>query len=246
MKVKLQGVRYRLPNFSLGPIDMDVEPGKIYVVMGKNGSGKSTTLKLIHGDIRPSEGTVLVDGVDASKIGFIQLAKKIAFVWQEIYNPLSFTVKDVMNVSGYSRDADEDDIFKALSVLGIERFIDRDFNLLSGGEKRLVTIAAALYQDSEIIIMDEPTNFLDIDNQILVYNLIRDLRNSGKTLILTLHDIDAIHNISDYVLILKDGMEVAKGPTRETINVQNLRKAFNVPFYTYDTVNGKSFVGAMK
>jgi ABC-type cobalamin/Fe3+-siderophores transport systems, ATPase components len=76
MKVKLQGVRYRLPNFSLGPIDMDVESGKIYVVMGKNGSGKSTTLKLIHGDIRPSEGTVLIDGVDASKIGFIKLAKK--------------------------------------------------------------------------------------------------------------------------------------------------------------------------
>jgi ABC-type cobalamin/Fe3+-siderophores transport system ATPase subunit len=72
------------------------------------------------------------------------------------------------------------------------------------------------------------------------------MRNMGKTLILTLHDIDAVHNISDYVLILKDGMEVAKGPTAETLTVRNLRRAFNVPFYTYDTINGKSFVGAMK
>ncbi len=246
MKVELQGVRYSHPDFSLGPIDMDVEPGKIYVIMGKNGSGKSTTLRLIHGDLRPSEGSVLIDGIEASKLSFIQLAKKIAFVWQEIYNPLSFTVRDVMNVSGYSRDESEEDILKSLSILGMERFIDRDFSMLSGGEKRLVTIAAALYQDSEIIIMDEPTNFLDIDNQILVYNLIRNMRNMGKTLILTLHDIDAVHNISDYVLILKDGMEVAKGPTAETLTVRNLRRAFNVPFYTYDTINGKSFVGAMK
>ena len=246
MKVELRDVEYRLPNFSLGPLNLEAEPGKIYAIMGKNGSGKSTTLKLIHGDISPTRGAVLIDGEEAPRISFNRLARKMSFVWQEIHNPLSFTVRDVMNVSGYTRGDDENEILRSLGLLGMEAFIDRDFSLLSGGEKRLVTIAAAIYQDSEILIMDEPTNFLDIDNQILVYSLMKHLRDQGKTLIVTLHDIDAVHNISDYVLILKDGREVAKGPTWETLNVENLRMAFNVPFFTYETVNGRSFVGAMK
>jgi iron complex transport system ATP-binding protein len=71
----------------------------------------------------------------------------------------------------------------------------------------------------------------------------RELRNAGKTLILSMHDIDAIHSISDSVLILKNGVQIASGPTEETLTVENLRRAFNVPFYTYETVNGRSFVG---
>ncbi|MCL4340479.1 MAG: ABC transporter ATP-binding protein [Candidatus Thermoplasmatota archaeon] len=243
MSVELNDVKFRLPDFSLGPINFTIENGTISTIMGKNGSGKSTTLKLIHGDTRTNSGSIKVDGVPVSEIPHLKLARKFSFVWQEINDPLSFTVRDVMNVHGYSRGLDERSMHEALSRFGMEDFIDRNFSMLSGGERRLVTIASAIYQDSDILIMDEPTNFLDIDNQILVYRIMRELRDAGKTLILSMHDIDAIHSISDSVLILKSGAQIASGPTEETLSVENLRKAFNVPFYTYETVNGKSFVG---
>ena len=243
MSVELKDVRFRLPDFSLGPLNFRIEPGTIITIMGKNGSGKSTTLKLIHGDIRPLSGNITVDGVSVWDMTFLKLARKFSFVWQEINDPLSFTVRDVMNVHGYSRSSDERSMHEALARFGMEDFIDRDFSMLSGGERRLITIASAIYQDSEVLIMDEPTNFLDIDNQILVYRIMRELRNAGKTLILSMHDIDAIHSISDSVMILKNGVQIASGPTEETLTVENLRRAFNVPFYTYETVNGRSFVG---
>ncbi|MCL4334256.1 MAG: ABC transporter ATP-binding protein [Candidatus Thermoplasmatota archaeon] len=246
MKVELKGVTYKVQSFSLGPLDLSIEKGTITAIIGKNGSGKSTTLKIIHGDIRPNKGTVKIDDSAVSSMSSAQLADRTSFVWQEIHSPMSFSVRDVMNVSGYLRGSEEGRMSEALESVGLLSFIDRDFSVLSGGERRLVTVAAAIYQDSEIMIMDEPTNFLDIDNQILVYNLLRELRKRGKTIILTLHDLDAVNNLADSVLILRDGKKVAWGDTRSTLTVENLNKAFNVSFHTYDTVNGSSFVGSYR
>jgi iron complex transport system ATP-binding protein len=242
MEVDLQNVMFSIPGFKLGPLNFSVEKGTITTVMGKNGSGKSTALKLIHGDLKPFTGEVLVRGSPVSAIPERELARRFSFVWQEINDPLSFTVRDVMNVYGYSRGNDEDSMIQALEMFGMESFIDRDFSLLSGGERRLITIASTIYQDSDILIMDEPTTFLDVDNQVLVYRIMRSLKDIGKTLILTMHDIDAIHNISDNVVILKNGEQIASGPVEETLSIENLGRAFNVPFYTYETINGKSFV----
>jgi iron complex transport system ATP-binding protein len=244
MKVEVENLTFQVPSFRLGPLDFTVGEGTITAIIGKNGSGKSTTLKLIHGDLKPNEGTVKIDKMKVSSLSSLQLAEKTSFVWQEIYSPMSFTVRDVMNVSGYKRGIDESKMEAALDKVGLADFIDRDFSVLSGGERRLVTLAAAIYQDSEIMIMDEPTNFLDIDNQILIYNLIKGLREKGKTIIMTMHDLDAVHNLADSVLILRDGKKIAWGETESTLTLENLNKAFNVSFYSYNTINGNSFVGS--
>ncbi|MCL4447034.1 MAG: ABC transporter ATP-binding protein [Thermoplasmatales archaeon] len=246
MKVELEDVTFRVSSFSLGPLDFSVEEGTITAIIGKNGSGKSTTLKLIHGDLKPNTGSVSIDSSKVSSLSSAELAEKTSFVWQEIYNPMSFSVRDVMNVSGYKRGNDEDSMGEALESVGLSSLIDMDFSVLSGGERRLVTVAAAIYQDSEIMIMDEPTNFLDIDNQIVVYKLLKRLRDAGKTLILTMHDLDAVHNLADSVLILRGGRKVAWGSTSSTLNIENLNKAFNVSFHSYDTVNGSAFAGSYK
>ncbi len=246
MKVELDNVTFSVPSFELGPLNFSIEEGTITAIIGKNGSGKSTTLKLIHGDLRPDTGSIRIDGSKVSSLSSSQLAEKTSFVWQEIYSPMSFSVRDVMNVSGYKRGFDEDRMMMALDEVGLASFIDRDFSVLSGGERRLVTLAAAIYQDSEIMIMDEPTNFLDIDNQILVYKVMKRLKMAGKTLILSMHDLDAVHHLADFVLILRNGNNIAWGRTISTLTIENLNKAFNVSFQTYDTVNGSSFVGSYK
>ncbi|MEM0135963.1 MAG: ABC transporter ATP-binding protein [Thermoplasmatales archaeon] len=246
MKVELNDVTFQVPSFELGPLDFSIKEGTITTIVGKNGSGKTTLLKLIHGDFKPKTGSVLVDGSKISSISGSNLAEKMSFVWQEIYSPMSFTVRDVMNVSGYRRGYDGRSMAIALDKVGLTNFIDRDFSLLSGGERRLVTLAAAIYQDSDIMIMDEPTNFLDIDNQILIYNVMKELKGAGKTLILTMHDLDAVHNLSDYVLILRGGKMVAWGEAESTLTIENLNKAFSVSFHSYETVNGSAFIGSYK
>lgn len=244
MKVEIENVTFQVPSFQLGPLGFSVEEGTITAIIGKNGSGKSTTLKLIHGDLKPNTGTVRIDRTKVSSLSSLKLAEKTSFVWQEIFSPMSFSVRDVMNVSGYKRGTDENRMEGALDKVGLAPFIDRDFSVLSGGERRLVTLAAAIYQDSEIMIMDEPTNFLDIDNQILIYNLMKGLREEGKTIIMTMHDLDAVHNLADSVLILRDGKKIAWGDTDSTLTLENLNKAFNVSFHSYNTINGNSFVGS--
>lgn len=241
MELEFINAIYRAGRFSLGPIHTKIPEKKITVIMGKNGSGKSTTIRLMHGDLKPAAGRVVLDGKDVFRIRPVDLARNMSLVTQEIHDPLSFTVKDVMSVSGYARDLDETAMLEALEIFGLTSFLYSSFNSLSGGERRLVTIAASVYQGSDIIIMDEPTNFLDVDNQMLVYEVLNELRKKGKTIVLAMHDISAVSAISDYVIMLKKGELVDQGPTAGTLTVENLRRVFNVPFRTYETDWGVNF-----
>ena len=242
MELKFMNTTYSAGKFELGPILTEIPERSITVIMGKNGSGKSTTLKLMHGDLKPSGGKVVLDGNDVCRIRPVDLARKMSFVAQEIHDPLSFTVRDVMTVSGYARDMNEAEMLDALDIFNARQFLYNNFNSLSGGERRMVTIAASVYQGSEIIIMDEPTNFLDVDNQLLVYDVLKELKQKGKTIVLAMHDISAVSAISDYVIMLKNGSLVDHGPTSKTLTVENLKKVFNVPFRTYDAGGGVGFV----
>lgn len=242
MELKLENTTYSTGMFSLGPIATRVPEGSITVIMGKNGSGKSTTLRLMHGDLKPSGGSVTLEGKEVWKIRPVDLARRMSFVAQEINDPLSFTVKDVMMVSGYARDLNEAEMLDSLEIFNIRHFLYSSFNSLSGGERRLVTIAASVYQGSDIMIMDEPTNFLDVDNQLLVYEVLNELKRKGKTIVLAMHDISAVSAISDYIIMLKNGELVDQGPTSRTLTVENLKKVFNVPFRTYKTDRGVGFI----
>ncbi len=241
MLLELNNVMYSNGNFRLGPLNTLIPEGKITSIMGQNGSGKTTTLKILHGDLKSSSGHAILDGIDVFKYKPLDLARKTSFIAQETYNPLNLTVRDVMEVSGYARDFDESAMIDALDIFHLGKFLYRDFNMISGGEKKLVTIAASIYQGSDIIIMDEPTNFLDVDNQVLVYNVMNEFCRKGKTIITATHDISAVSAISDYVIMLKNGGIVDQGNTSKTLTVDNLKKVFNVPFMVYNTGHGIIF-----
>lgn len=241
-KVELNDVNYSSGEFHLSEINLRIQPGMVTGIIGKNGSGKSTILRLIHGDIKPLSGQIKVDGMPVKTFNSMELARKMSFLQQEMYDPLNFTVRDVMSVSGYSHNGDTNDkCLLSLEELGISGLMNHNFTMLSGGERRLVTIAAALYQDAEIMIFDEPTTYLDIDNQQTVHRLLKKLKERGKTIIIVMHELNAINSLSDDIIMLRSGRILSSGPTKETMTIENLRNAFNVNFEELHSSSGNLF-----
>ncbi len=241
-KVEINEISFSNRRFRLETLKHKIKPGTITGIIGKNGSGKSTLLKLIHGDIKPHSGEILIDGKAVSDYSPWTLSRKISFLYQEMYEPFSFTVRDVMNVSGYSREESVSSYMSALEELGIAPLSDVQFTSLSGGERRLATIAASIYQDAEVMLFDEPTTYLDIDNQVAVHEILGAMKERGKTIIIVMHDINAIQSICDEVIMLRSGIVVASGPTADVINEENLRNAFDITFREFSYNSEKIFV----
>ncbi len=241
-KVDLTDVEYANGEFELRDINIRIKPGSVTGIIGKNGSGKSTILKLIHGDLKPLSGQIRVDGKAIKGYNVTSFARKMSYLQQEIYNPLNFTVKDVMDVSSYARGESNEELCKQhLEDLGIGNLLNHDFNRLSGGQRRLVTIAASLYQNAEILLFDEPTTFLDIDNQHYVHLLMEKLKRIGKTIIIVMHELNEINRLCDEIIMLRSGRIVATGSVEETMTSENLSRTFDVAFSEIQTPDGNIF-----
>lgn len=230
MSLEARKLSYSRGPFSLRDISLSVASNTILGIGGPNGSGKSTLLKLLYGFYRPTGGEILVDGSPISGMNPSTVSRKMAVVSQEISEPFNFTAGEVVELSGYSRSDDAVTVLDSMESCGISHLRYRPFSELSGGEKRLVMIAASIYQDSEVILMDEPTAFLDVDKEMKVVNIIRKLKEKGKTLVLVLHDINLLYRISDTVSLLKQGEVVCSGPVKEVLTVENLQRAYSVKF----------------
>ncbi len=243
-KVEVKGISYSNRRFRLESVNHKIGPSTITGIIGKNGSGKSTLLKLMHGDLRPDSGEVLIDGKPVAHYSPWELSRKVSFLYQEMYEPFSFTVRDILNVSGYSREESVASYMSALEELGIAGLSDVQFTSLSGGERRLATIAASIYQDAEVMLLDEPTTYLDIDNQIAVHDLLRSLKERGKTIVIVMHDINAIQSLCDDVIMLRSGNLIAAGPVETVLNEENLRNTFDISFKEVPYNSGKMFLHA--
>jgi len=241
MSLELEGVSFRRGGFALKDITLRAEENTVLGIAGQNGSGKTTLVRVMYGFHQRDTGTIRVDGKVIDEMDVVERARKISVVNQEISEPFNFTVEDVVSLSGYSL-AEEKDIQDALDMCGIGYLRKRSFSEISGGEKRLVIIAAAIHQDSKYVIMDEPTAFLDVDKELRVMNIIRSLKRSGKTVILVMHDINLISNLCDNVVLIKDGSMVASGLTMETMTVENLMKTFGVRFRIHNNGTPYRFI----
>lgn len=241
-KVEVRDLEYSSRRFRLSPVNFRIRPGTITGIVGKNGSGKTTLLRLMHGDMKPESGDVFIDERSVGSYKPLELSRKVSFLYQEMYEPFSFTVRDIMNVAGYSRDESVSSYMSALEELGISSLADVSFSSLSGGERRLTTIAAAIYQDSEIMLLDEPTSYLDIDNQIAVHGLMNALKEKGKTLVVVMHDLNAVESLCDDIIMLRGGEVVASGPVDSVLNEGNLSRTFDVPFSEVHLDSDRMFV----
>ncbi len=199
-------------------VNFAVSEGGVTMLLGPNGAGKTTLMMHLNGLLRPSRGQVLFRGkpLEYSKRSLTELRRRVAIVFQNpddqivaptVWQEVAFGPKNL----GLSEETIERRVSEALRLVGLEGYEDRLCNLLSGGEKRRLAIAAAIAMDPEVIVMDEPTAALDAFGVESVVRLVEKLRRSGKTLVISTHDMDFASEVGERFVVMSDGRIVFDG-----------------------------------
>lgn len=222
-----------------------MEAGKITVLAGPNGCGKSTLLKTAAGMLEKTAGEIIVDQKTVEQYRTGELAKKIAYL------PQSRNVPDIsvrrMVLHGrfpylsYPRHYGKKDLEiteQALQWVGMQEYADKNMNELSGGMQQKVYIAMALAQDTPVIMMDEPTTFLDIVHQAKLMEITRKLADEGKAVVLVLHDLSAALRIADQIVVMRHGEIAGKGSSEEVFESGILDEVFGIRICRVQTENG--------
>ena len=218
-------------------LSITIKKGAITTIIGENGCGKSTLLKTLGRIIHPMSGEVYVQGVNVHKTNTREIAKIIGLLPQSPKAPSGLSVQEVVEYGRFphkkknSRMTPEDRkiIDESLEHTNLLEFKERTINSLSGGQRQRVWIAMVLAQQTDIILMDEPTTYLDMAYQLEVLNLVKELnRKKGVTVIMVLHDINQASRFSDELIMMRKGKVIAQGPPAETMIKENLKKVFDV------------------
>jgi iron complex transport system ATP-binding protein len=232
-------------------IKMDVQEGHICALIGPNGSGKTTLMRCINSILRPMKGTVFVSGKEVSRLDRNKIAQLISVVHQSSYAAFSFSCLEMILMGGATRvkawaspGADEQRrARKVCQDIGITDLANIPFNHLSGGQKQLVILGRALFQDAPVMLLDEPNSHLDFCNQHRMMNLIRQIvKERGVTALITLHDPNLALYYCDEVVMLREGHLVAGGPTQEIMKDHYLRLALGDNIQRDETINGVQVV----
>ncbi len=218
-------------------LNMQIPKGKITSIIGANGCGKSTILKSVGRILKPKKGVVHLSGQDISKLSTKEIAKKMAILPQNPTAPSGLTVSELVaygrfpHQKGFGNLTEEDKrIVKwALAATKLSEFEGREVDTLSGGQRQRVWIAMALAQQTDLILLDEPTTYLDLAHQLEVLKLLYELnRNQKCTIVMVLHDLNLAARFSDYIIAIKKGDIIKYGPPEEVMTPEVLRKTFNI------------------
>lgn len=219
----------------LDRVSLHLNPAERVAVIGANGAGKTTLLKMIGGVLRAGTGSVHIDGGDVRDIPRRQMARLVAVVPQELVIPFSFTVREMVELGrsaymsffgGFSA-ADHRAVDHAMHVTDSTCLASRIVNELSGGERQRVLIAMALAQQPRILLLDEPTQRLDLTRQAEILDLIRDISaQRGLTVLAAIHDLNLAALYFDRLIVLSDGAIVADGTPGEVIKAEVLEPAY--------------------
>lgn len=202
----------------LKDISFSLEPGRFYGIVGPNGAGKSTILKLLDRFLLPKKGAVYLDGQNLTAYNLRDLARKIALVPQSSPD-LSFTVEEVVLLARtaytfrWQQPSGEDLELarEAMALTEVDHLANRPVAELSGGERQRVALARVFAQDTEILLLDEPTTYLDLGHQIDTCRLLQGKAREGRTCVGVFHDLNLVANYCDYVFVLAKGELVAEG-----------------------------------
>lgn len=218
-------------------LDIGFIKGKISVIIGPNGCGKSTLLKGMSRLLKKETGNIYLNETDVDSLSTKEIARRLAFLPQSATAPDDVTVRDVVELGRYpyrgvlkkiSKEESEivDDVLKRTSLLPLA---DENINNLSGGQKQRVWIAMALAQKTDIILLDEPTTYLDLGHQIDILNLLQELNEqTGVTIIMVLHDLNLASRFSDIMIGMKDGAIKYQGTPFDIMTPEILQELFSI------------------
>lgn len=218
-------------------LDLEVPPGKVSAIIGANACGKSTLLRALARLLSPREGAVHLDGRAIHTMPTRQVAQRLGILPQSPVAPEGLTVTDLVG-QGRSphqtwwrqwSSADQDAVTQALVATGMLEHADRPLDELSGGQRQRAWIAMAVAQGTPVLLLDEPTTFLDLAHQIDVLDLVVDLnRDQSRTVVMVLHDLNQACRYADQVIVMKAGRIVAEGPPAEVMDAELVEHVFGL------------------
>ncbi|MEU9619096.1 ABC transporter ATP-binding protein [Streptomyces sp. NPDC048155] len=217
-------------------LDVAIPPGVITTIIGPNGCGKSTLLRTLTRLLKPARGTVVLDGEDIVKLKTRDVAKKLGLLPQAPVAPEGLTVADLVARGrhphqSWLRQWSSDDagvVERALAMTGVSELADRPVDSLSGGQRQRVWISMTLAQGTDLLLLDEPTTYLDLAHAIDVLDLVDDLHESGCTVVMVLHDLNLATRYSDNLVVMRAGSILAQGHPRDVITAELLHEAFGL------------------
>jgi iron complex transport system ATP-binding protein len=221
-------------------LDLNIPKGKITTIIGANGCGKSTILKTIARILKPQSGSIYIDGKDLNNQKSKELAKIMAVLPQSPKAPKGLTVEELVsygrfphkNGFGTLSKKDKDIIDWSLEKTGILEFKERAIDSLSGGQRQRAWIAMALAQETEILLLDEPTTYLDLAHQLEILKLLEKLnKTEHRSIIMVIHEINNAARFADYMLGIKNGKIICEGTPHEVMTKENLKEIFNIDAY---------------
>jgi iron complex transport system ATP-binding protein len=222
---------------ALAGVDARIPAGEIVAVLGENGSGKSTFVKVLARIVPPRGGELLLDGAPLASLSRRETARRIAYVPQSV--DLVFPIRSLdlvlqgraPHARGFSADSAEDRAraFEAMRACDVAGLAERDAASLSGGERRRVFLARAVAAEAEIWLLDEPTAGLDPRHRLEFLEVLTRIHaERGTTIVIVSHELPLAEDLASRVLLLRDGRTLADGPAAEVLTAENLRRAFRV------------------
>ncbi|MCX5416174.1 ABC transporter ATP-binding protein [Streptomyces sp. NBC_00059] len=217
-------------------LDVVIPSGLITTIIGPNGCGKSTLLRTLTRLLKPTGGSVVLDGQDIAMLRTREVAKKLGLLPQAPVAPEGLTVADLVARGrhphqSWLRQWSSDDasvVERALAMTGVSELADRPVDSLSGGQRQRVWISMTLAQGTDLLLLDEPTTYLDLAHAVDVLDLVDDLHESGRTVVMVLHDLNLATRYSDNLVVMRAGEILAQGHPCDVITADLLDEAFGL------------------
>ncbi|SJN43226.1 ABC transporter ATP-binding protein [Luteococcus japonicus] len=232
-------------------LDLEIPPGEFTVIIGPNACGKSTTLKAFARLLAPREGSVLLDGRAIGQQRTVEVARRIALLPQGSVVPEGITVVDLVCRGRFAHQrflrrwsaADSRAVNDAMECTGVLQLASRAVDELSGGQRQRVWLAAALAQDTPVLLLDEPTTYLDIGHQLEVLDLCRSLQRQGRTIVAVLHDLGQAARSATHLVAMRDGRVVSQGAPAQVLTPELIAQVFGLEARILtDPVDGRPVV----
>ena len=218
-------------------LSLEIPTGKVTTIIGPNGCGKSTLLRALARLLKPSAGVVRLDGEDIRRLRTKEVAKVLGLLPQAPIAPEGLTVGDLVSRGRHPHQSwlrqwsgdDEAQVAEALELTGVLDLAERPVDELSGGQRQRVWISMTLAQGTDLLLLDEPTTYLDLAHAVDVLDLVDRLQEDlGRTVVMVLHDLNLAVRYSDHLVVMRDGQIIATGPPAEVVTAELLLEAFGL------------------